>query len=116
MTFQPLNATSWMMDKLGGQVDPLDVAEGASKGLHCVNGATATVSGTAQMLLQSPDAALLKWDAPLPFPTPLYRQPDLSQGAHMMLFNNIWNTNYPFWLPFDEEARNLQFRFQLKLT
>ena len=101
ITFQPLHTASWQMDKLSSWVDPLDVADGASKGLHCVNRAVAfldkTGSSPSKVYLESPDAALLKWDSPLPFPTPLYRQPDLSLGAHMMLFNNIWNTNYPFW-------------------
>jgi len=60
-------------------------------------------------------AALLRLDKPLPFPTPLHRQPDLGQGAHMLLLNNIWNTNYPFWFPFEEEDSNLQFRFKLVL-
>ena len=40
----------------------------------------------------SSDAGVVRWDKPLPFPTPLHAQPDLSVGQSWMLWNNIWNT------------------------
>ena len=115
-SFRPPNAGQmrWSMEKLGGWVDPLDVAQGASKGLHCVTRVKAEGAG-GSLELETPDAALARWDQPLPFPTPLHRQPDLAQGFHMMLFNNIWNTNYPFWFPFEPQDKDLQFRFKLSL-
>ena len=90
----------------------------------------------------SSDAGVVRWDKPLPFPTPLHAQPDLSVGQSWMLWNNIWNTvssmpassslpvlvpaarltvvacalqNYPDWLPFDGVAANLLYRFTIKL-
>ena len=108
-------AAKWSMDVLGSDVDPLDVAEGASRGLHAVTaGVKLTRADGASLALGSLDAAVVRWDAPLPFPTPLHAQPELARGASYLLHNNIWNTNYPAWYPFDRnDAGNLAFRFQL---
>ena len=77
------------------QVDPLDVAEGASRGLHAVGeGAGLTVGAShdgpevsndpsnsaRRLFFGTKDAAVARWDAPLPFPTPLHRQPELAAG------------------------------------
>jgi len=35
--------------------------------------------------------------------------PDLSQGMHFNLHNNLWGTNFPMW--FEEDCR---FRFILR--
>ena len=45
--------------------------------------------------LASPDVALISVGPALPVPTPLV-VPDMAQGVHFSLVNNIWNTNYPF--------------------
>ena len=34
-------------------------------------------------------------------PRPPTTQPDLSHGVSMNLWNNLWQTNYVFWYPFD---------------
>eukprot|EP01046_Picozoa_sp_COSAG06_P064253 COSAG06_NODE_15272_length_1084_cov_1.884264_2_plen_148_part_00 len=46
----------------------------------------------------SSDAGVVRWDTPLPFPTPLHSQPDLSFGQSWMLFNNIWSELKPLIL------------------
>jgi hypothetical protein len=38
------------------------------------------------------------------------RQPDMSQGVQVNLFNNVWGTNFRMW--FDDDAR---FRFALSV-
>lgn len=41
---------------------------------------------------------------------------DTSVGPSFCLHNNIWNTNYPDWLPFEKKlGSNLAFRFTLEL-
>ena len=99
---------TWAMDKLGGWVSPLDEADGASKSLHCIS------SGVRfnDVTFVSKDAALLRWNDPMPFPTPIHTQPDLGKGASFLLYNNVWNTNYPDWFPFDGHA-DLRFRFEI---
>ncbi len=45
-------------------------------------------------------------------PTPL-RAPNVAEGVHFALVGNLWNTNYPFWYPFEEEDSSSQFRFEI---
>ncbi len=106
----------WTMDVLGSAVDPLDVAEGAARGMHAVSeGGVQLICDGSRIRLGSLDAAVVRWDAPLPFPTPLHRQPDLGRGVSYVLHDNIWNTNYPAWYPFDQQGTgNLAWRFSLE--
>ena len=39
------------------------------------------------------------------------RQPDMREGVHFCLYNNLWGTNFPMW--FEEDCR---FRFILDLS
>ena len=98
-------AGRWAMDKLGTDVDPLDVAQGASRGLHAVASGVkfspkashddqeGDKNGQGSLFFGTKDAMIARWDGPLPFPTPLFRQPDLSKGLSYLVFDNIWNTN-----------------------
>jgi len=38
-------------------------------------------------------------------------QPDLQQGMHFCLLNNLWGTNFPMW--FEEDCR---FRFVVEMN
>lgn len=117
VTFQPDGSASaeWEHSKLGSWASPLDVADGAAHGLHYVdeNGVRAQMEGGSRIQILSPDVGLLRYDEPLPFPTPIHDDVDLSKGISFALWNNIWHTNYPAWLPFADKARNLQWRFEL---
>ena len=81
------------MDKLGWSVNPLDVADGASRGLHAITAGVQLTANGETLVFGSPDAALARWDDPLPFPTPIHRQPDLAKGVAWNIYNNIWNTS-----------------------
>ncbi len=91
ITFRPAlrDGESWEHSVLGEWSSPLDVADGACKGLHFVSEDGVRARGALQ--IESIDTGLLRWDAPLPFPTPLHRDVNLSQGASFCLHNNIWN-------------------------
>ena len=60
--------------------------------------------------IESPDAALCA-----PGERALLRfdnvPPDLAQGVHLNLYNNVWGTNFRSW--YDEDTR---FCFNLKFT
>eukprot|EP00035_Acanthoeca_spectabilis_P023764 m.450846 g.450846 ORF g.450846 m.450846 type:complete len:766 (+) comp20055_c0_seq1:144-2441(+) len=114
--FNPVGSGSgtWEMDKLGTPVNPLDVADGASKGMHCITSGVQFKGSDGTVFFGSPDVALARWDDPLPFPTPIHRQPDLSKGVAWNLYNNIWNTNYPFWFPFVPEDATTKYRFTVE--
>ena len=88
------------MDKISEWVSPLEVVDGGSKGLH---GITRGVRydgvrhdnervSSASMWADSLDAGLVVWSSPDPFPSPIHKDPDLSEGASFMLWDNIWNT------------------------
>ena len=40
----------------------------------------------------------------------------MSEGASFTLWNNIWNTNYPDWFPFDDQGRDIKFRYTLTVN
>eukprot|EP01062_Namystynia_karyoxenos_P066629 TRINITY_DN60538_c0_g1_i1.p1 TRINITY_DN60538_c0_g1~~TRINITY_DN60538_c0_g1_i1.p1 ORF type:complete len:822 (+),score=209.81 TRINITY_DN60538_c0_g1_i1:75-2468(+) len=110
------NQSEWAMDKLGRWVSPLELVDGAPKGLHGITtGVRHTRPGGHSAFFASPDAAMVAWGSPTPFPTPLHTQPDLGEGASFVLWNNIWNTNYIFWWPYDtpsdKQTADIVFRF-----
>eukprot|EP00656_Telonema_subtile_P000960 TRINITY_DN10457_c0_g1_i2.p1 TRINITY_DN10457_c0_g1~~TRINITY_DN10457_c0_g1_i2.p1 ORF type:complete len:711 (+),score=130.56 TRINITY_DN10457_c0_g1_i2:283-2415(+) len=119
--FKPSGSASgtWAHHVLGEWASPLDVADGAARGLHFTSEEGVRMQRRDGMLqVRSYDMGLLRWDKPLPFPTPLHREVDLGQGAAFCLLNQIWNTNYPMWLPFgaDGLGKHLRYRFQLSLN
>eukprot|EP01084_Bolivina_argentea_P176231 305008_1 len=48
------------------------------------------------------------------FSIPLNVSNDLQKGFGFYLFDNVWNTNYAYWFPFDEKDVNSTFRFNAK--
>jgi len=75
------------------------------KGIH--------YQGTEHALsIYSMDAALVSVGTPTALPTP-FQDPDLTQGLHFNLHNNIWSTNYPLWFPYLDEDANMAFRFTI---
>eukprot|EP00051_Salpingoeca_urceolata_P021147 m.326646 g.326646 ORF g.326646 m.326646 type:complete len:854 (+) comp19743_c1_seq2:115-2676(+) len=109
------SVTTWEHSILGSWHSAFDVADGAAKGLHYVDEAGVRMNDTktGNMQAKSIDAGLLRYGPPLPFPTPLHGNVSLAEGASFCLHNNIWNTNYPFWMPFDDVGASLKFRFAL---
>lgn len=92
-TFRPVVAdpAAWRMKKLDRLVSPLEIAPKGNRSLHAVQ---SIVHPEVEII--NLDAALVAPGAPnlLRFSE---EQPDLSQGFHFNLFNNIWGTNFPLW-------------------
>jgi hypothetical protein len=64
------------------------------------------------------DAGIVAWGKPDPFPTPIHAQPDMSEGASFLLWDNVWNTNYINWWPYETPGVNFgnsTYRFAIKL-
>jgi hypothetical protein len=93
------------MDKLGEWVDPLDVVSRGNRALHAIGDSVEYTDERGKIELRSLDAPLLA-----PGVSPLMEfsdtLPDLRQGPHFNLFNNLWGTNFPMWFEGD-----LKFRF-----
>jgi hypothetical protein len=97
----------WMMEKMGTPVSPLDVARGGNRALHALDSGRVYQSTGAGLCLESVDAPLFSPGRPriLEFDC---EQPELAQGWHINLHNNLWGTNFPMWF-----ADNMRFRFRL---
>ena len=72
-----------------------------------------------QVLLTSQDVPLVcpifrdGW-TPTPFPVPLAMTPNAEvAGVAFNVHNNIWNTNYPLYYPFQAEDQNIKARFSV---
>jgi len=83
---------------------------------------TTTESVQVQMTLASLEVPLVcpivsGIQTPTPFPAPL--DPiDMSKvlGVAFNLHNNIWNTNYPLWYPFEDKDENFKAKFSVSFT
>jgi len=111
-------ASQWAMDKLGEWVLPEDVVDGGSRGLHGVSsGISFARTDGSSLFVETLDASIVSWGGPDPYPTPVHEQPDWSRGANFVLWDNLWNTNYIFWWPYDTppDRPHDDFRFRFVL-
>lgn len=111
MGFKPTlpEGAEWKIEKLGKMISPLSVVENGNRHLHAA-GSKVELSHANRKI------SILPLDSPLVapgLPSPLdfnNDQPDLQQGMHFCLLNNLWGTNFPMW--FEEDCR---FRFVVQL-
>ncbi len=105
-SFAPITAqpAAWQLHKLGRWISPLDIVD---RGNHELHGVDAVRNG--RLSIETLDAVLVAPGAPslLNFQN---KPPDLRQGMHFNLYNNVWGTNFPMW--FADDAR---FRFGLRI-
>ena len=96
---------AWRIQKLGQWVSPHEVIRDGNRHLHALDSSARWTDGQKALHIQSLDAALLAPGKPalLDFNN---RQPNLRQGLHFNLHNNLWGTNFPMW--YEDDAR---FRF-----
>ena len=135
VTFNPDNSSSssssWEMQKLGQWQRTDDVVPGGSQHLHGVSigsGVRFNTSAASSLSLEAMDAPLINLGEPLGFPVPCTKmdepwayKPDMaSYGVSSVLWNNVWGTNYPQWIPFNRNhtgvpgEENLIFRYRLR--
>jgi len=111
MNFQPAagEGAAWHIEKMGSEISPLEVVENGNRHLHasgqyviCRNpGSSLTLSALDSPLVAPGQRSLLNFTND---------QPDMREGVHFCLLNNLWGTNFPMW--FEEDCR---FRFEIKL-
>ena len=51
---------------------------------------------------------------PSPFPTPLQPIQEEITGMAFHMYNNMWDTNYILWYPYQKEDEDFKARFQIK--
>src|SRR5690606_2390053 len=90
---QPEN---WQLDKMGRLISPLDVISRGNRTLHAIQQGVVYHSADQNLHIDSLDAPLVAPGkrALVSFPN---QQPDLAQGMHFNLYNNMWGTNFPMW-------------------
>lgn len=95
------------LEKLGEEIDPLQVVPNGNRHLHAVNEKIIFRNDQGSLLIRTLDAPLVNPGEPslLDFNN---RHPDLSKGVHINLHNNLWGTNFPMW--FEEDCL---FRFEV---
>ncbi len=102
------NDGSWVMDKMGQDVDPGNVVKDGGHKMHAVAKGIRYFDPRGTMAIETLDAplvapgerTLLKFDNAHPSP---------EDGMHFCLCNNVWGTNFVMW--FDDDMR---FRFVLR--
>jgi hypothetical protein len=109
LSFTPkiTDASGWTLEKMGEYISPLEVLPNGNRKLHAMGTGIFYRDEAGQLAIESLDAPLVAPGEPslLNFNND---QPDITQGMHFNLYNNIWGTNFPMW--YDEDAR---FRFVL---
>jgi len=96
--------------KLGQEVDPRDVVASGNRHLHASGEGISVHYPEGNLRISSLDAPLVATGEPalLNFTN---EQPDLTQGLHFNLYNNVWGTNFPMWL--EDDCR---FRFNVTFS
>lgn len=124
LRFQPPGsaAASWTADKLGHNIDLRKVVDGGSKHLHGILSNFAMHTPSISLTVETLDAGVIAVGVPDGLPTPLDQAPDLSAGTSLMLWDNLWGTNYVMWWPYFRNGQpvageeNMLFRMQLQLA
>lgn len=110
LSFCPIasNAAGWTLDKMNRPVSPLDVVANGNRHLHAVSKGVTYTDPQGTLAIDTFDAPLVApgQESLLDFNN---TQPDMRQGIHFNLYNNIWGTNFRMW--FNEDMR---FRFALR--
>ncbi len=112
MSFQPdaPEDCTWFIEKMGQEIPPLAVVENGNRHLHASGDYVVCRCQTANLRISALDSPLVA-----PGQRSLLNfnnsQPDMSEGVHFCLLNNLWGTNFPMW--FEEDCR---FRFKITIA
>ena len=96
LSFVPSGIQRIFAEKMGFMVDVMDVAPGGNRQMHAIDNYIDVITGKGTVRITSLDAPLVvigERDM-LNYSTQL---PDLNQGVHFCLFNNLWGTNFSQW-------------------
>jgi len=103
------DASGWLLEKVDQSVSPLDVIINGNRHLHAVTRDVTYRDNQGSFTLETLDAPLI---APgqrclLQFDN---KQPDMREGVHVNLYNNLWGTAFPQWY-----GQDMRFRFVLRV-
>ncbi len=111
LSFSPdaRDTNGWLLEKVDQAVSPLDVMIDGNRHLHAVTKDVAYRDSQGSFTLETLDAPLV---APgqrslLDFNN---KQPDMREGVHVNLYNNLWGTAFPQWY-----GQDMRFRFVVRV-
>ncbi|XP_048244901.1 uncharacterized protein LOC124124794 isoform X2 [Haliotis rufescens] len=115
----PQPRLEWYISKIGRLVAADSVVLNGSQYVHATDrGVYYTANAESGLGLLSSDVPLVyvgtKHHPPSPFPVPLrpITQQDIT-GTAFNFYNNIWNTNYILWYPYQAGDEHFKGRFQI---
>ncbi|KAH9512451.1 hypothetical protein Btru_039618 [Bulinus truncatus] len=121
--FSPLNPDgAWSLSKMGQSIDPCNVVLNGSQYVHGVD------TGISLRNTSGHGIQILSRDVPIvligttdrldvPFPVPLHPFKCSSiQTMSFNIYNNIWNTNYIFWYPYNNEDADIKAKFAINFV
>lgn len=99
----------WQFEKVNQPISPLDVIENGNRHMHAVTKDISYRDEKGSFTLETLDAPLV---APgqmslLDFNN---KQPNMREGVHVNLYNNLWGTAFPQWYGSD-----MRFRFVIRV-
>lgn len=108
-SLQPEHLTGVVAEKTGSRVDLLDVVAGGNRQMHGIDGYVDLITSRGTLRVRSLDAPLVVVGErnALNYSTCL---PDLRQGVHFCLYNNLWGTNFSMWW-----EGSIRYRFRIEL-
>lgn len=103
------DTNGWQLEKVNQPVSPLDVIANGNRHMHAVTKDIHYRDGKGAFTLETLDAPVV---APgqrslLNFNN---KQPDMREGVHVNLYNNLWGTAFPQWYGAD-----MRFRFVVRV-
>jgi hypothetical protein len=103
------DTSGWRLEKVEQPVSPLEVMSNGSRHLHAVTKDVTYRDKQGGFTLETLDAPLI---APgqrslLDFDN---KPPDMREGLHVNLYNNLWGTAFPQWYGYD-----MRFRFVMRV-
>lgn len=124
-----MQPSGWRIAVLGSaDIDPVDVLGGGPGGgatnasvyggsphLRGIERATWTSALGHSADISSLDVPVACLGEPTPFPSPRTAPPNMTAGVHYNIHQNIWNTNYVLFYPFDPADHNIRSRFEINL-
>lgn len=108
-SFRPEGLTGVFAQKVGSPVDLMDVVPGGNRQMHGIDEYVDLTTRRGTMRITSLDAPLLVIGQrnALNYST---AKPDLSQGVHFCLYNNLWGTNFSMWW-----EGSVSYRFRIEI-
>jgi hypothetical protein len=109
LSFEPQDIVRILAQKTGYMVDVADVVSGGNRQMHAIDNHIDIITQKGIIKITSFDAPIAVIGQPKMLNYSL-SLPDLKDGVHFCLFNNLWGTNFSMWW-----GGSITYRFYIEL-